>query len=153
MYTRYTKEDLQQVVSAYSSWSEVYAYYDLKVRSSSRSHLRKRAKALGIDTSHLTFKPAIDYIKGHNKLSFDEIFIMGKHVTGVRLRKALIEYGVPYVCLFCKMSATWQDKPLVLQVDHVDGNNCNNLIENLRFLCPNCHSQTETWGYKGKMAS
>jgi hypothetical protein len=39
----------------------------------------------------------------------------------------------------------WNDKPLVMEVDHIDGNINNNNINNLRVLCPNCHSQTPTW--------
>jgi 5-methylcytosine-specific restriction endonuclease McrA len=37
-------------------------------------------------------------------------------------------------------------KPITLQIDHIDGDRENNTFENLRFICPNCHSQTETWG-------
>lgn len=42
----------------------------------------------------------------------------------------------------------WFNKKLVLQLDHIDGNNTNNILSNLRLLCPNCHSQTDT--YAGK---
>ena len=40
---------------------------------------------------------------------------------------------------------TWNDKPLPLELDHVDGNHDNRSRDNLRFLCPNCHAQTPTW--------
>ena len=35
-----------------------------------------------------------------------------------------------------------------MQIDHIDGNNKNDKLENYRYLCPNCHTQTETWGVK-----
>jgi hypothetical protein len=50
-------------------------------------------------------------------------------------------------CCFCGIS-DWQGKQLTLQVDHIDGNRNNNDISNLRLLCPNCHSQTDTYTFK-----
>lgn len=47
-------------------------------------------------------------------------------------------------CLRCGLSE-WMNEPLTLEVDHIDGNNKNNSRDNLRALCPNCHSQTDTW--------
>lgn len=51
------------------------------------------------------------------------------------------------ICERCSL-AEWLGEPLTLEVDHIDGNTHNNKKENLRVLCPNCHSQTSTW--KGK---
>jgi hypothetical protein len=50
-------------------------------------------------------------------------------------------------CESCGIS-DWNKKPLTFQVDHVDGNRKNNNFYNLKVLCPNCHSQTETFGHK-----
>lgn len=53
---------------------------------------------------------------------------------------------IPYKCAFCGNKGEWQGKELILQLDHIDGDNTNHSKENLRFLCPNCHTQTKTWG-------
>lgn len=45
----------------------------------------------------------------------------------------------------CPVADTWNDRPIVLQLDHIDGDRWNDAIENLRLLCPNCHSQTPTY--------
>lgn len=46
----------------------------------------------------------------------------------------------------CDVSTEWNKKPIKLQIEHIDGNRKNNKSDNLVYLCPNCHSQTETWG-------
>ncbi len=53
-------------------------------------------------------------------------------------------------CLHCGIQ-NWQEKPIKLQVDHIDGHSNNNVRSNLRGLCPNCHSQTETYCGKNRM--
>lgn len=51
-------------------------------------------------------------------------------------------------CSICGLPPIWQGKHLTLHLDHIDGDKTNHQLENLRFLCPNCHQQTETWGAK-----
>jgi hypothetical protein len=63
------------------------------------------------------------------------------------MRKAIIAEGrIPYVCDICENPGLHNGQALTLQLDHIDGNRKNNAVVNLRFLCPNCHSQTPTWG-------
>jgi len=56
------------------------------------------------------------------------------------------EYGKNF-CEICGIE-DWNDKPLVFDVDHVDGKRNNNTLDNLMVICPNCHRQTDTWGSK-----
>ena len=64
------------------------------------------------------------------------------------IKKYLIENKIfEYKCSCCGLDK-WLEKYIILDLDHIDGNRNNNLLNNLRLLCPNCHSQTET--YKGK---
>ena len=50
----------------------------------------------------------------------------------------------------CPVSSNWNGQPLVLHVDHINGDNSDNVITNLRFLCPNCHTQTPTYAGRNK---
>lgn len=58
---------------------------------------------------------------------------------------------IKYACAICGNDGTWLNQKLVLQLDHINGNASDNRLENLRFLCPNCHTQTTTFGNKNKM--
>lgn len=73
-------------------------------------------------------------------LNFDKI--------GWDLKKKFIKFHYGK-CLSCGLSE-WLGKPITLEVDHIDGNNKNNDFDNLRPLCPNCHSQTLTWRGRNK---
>ena len=70
----------------------------------------------------------------------------GEATYSLRIKKYLIKkYG--HVCSKCNNN-TWNNKPIPLDLEHIDGNFKNNKLENLCLLCPNCHRQTETWGMK-----
>ncbi len=78
----------------------------------------------------------------------------GKHVgfsVGKWGRKFLTEL-LGYKCACCGISS-WNDVPIVLEVNHKDGDALNNVLANLEFLCPNCHSQTDTHGFKNARRS
>lgn len=65
------------------------------------------------------------------------------------LREKLLEYYGSF-CSICKIKPIWNGKPLVLILDHIDGDASNNSVDNLRFICPNCDSQLETYKSKNK---
>lgn len=63
------------------------------------------------------------------------------------IKKYYLQAVAPNIhnCSICNALDQWENKPLVLQLDHIDGNKKNNSLINLRLLCPNCHSQTQTF--------
>lgn len=66
--------------------------------------------------------------------------------SSYRLKKVMVEhFGIPNLCSVCGQGPTWNGKPLTLELDHVDGNNLNNELNNLRIICGHCHSQTDNF--------
>lgn len=67
-----------------------------------------------------------------------------------RLKERLIRANLlEYKCHKCGITE-WQNEPIALQLDHINGINNDHRLENLRLLCPNCHSQTDTYAGKNK---
>jgi 5-methylcytosine-specific restriction endonuclease McrA len=65
------------------------------------------------------------------------------------LRRYILRHGlIKYECAECGNIGIWRDKAVALQLDHINGDSGDNRLHNLRFLCPNCHAQTETYGGK-----
>lgn len=72
----------------------------------------------------------------------------GCHIVTQKIQKEYLIEKYGYKCVKCGLGSVWNNEPLVLQIDHIDGNRKNNTFANLRLLCPNCHTQTPTWGRK-----
>lgn len=82
---------------------------------------------------------------------FEKVFVENSPYTNnrINLKKWLLEAGIlKNECLICGLGPVWNGSPLILQLDHINGVNNDHRIENLRILCPNCHTQTETFAGK-----
>ncbi|WP_329340202.1 HNH endonuclease [Streptomyces sp. NBC_01352] len=153
---KWTREILEPTVAASSSVNEVLRRLGLDVVGGHHTHISRRIKAYGINTSHFT--PAVRTERQrHNqrRRTAEEILTedMSAHAMRVpsnRLKRAMGEMGMEERCALCGIEGVWLGEPLPLEVDHIDGNWRNNRIENLRLLCPNCHSTTDSYRGRGK---
>ena len=76
----------------------------------------------------------------------EEVFIENSDYARHHIkRRIIVESLVPYKCFNCGNTGEWMEKPLPLILDHINGINNDNRIENLRFACSNCDSQLETY--------
>ncbi|MET7454195.1 HNH endonuclease signature motif containing protein [Streptomyces sp. NPDC005574] len=153
---KWTREILQSAVSASTSMSEVLRRLGLEAVGGHHTHISRRVRAYGIDTSHFR----VPTRRGERRRPRTPAGLLverpageARRVPGDRLKWAMTASGVPEQCALCGTEATWRGRPLPLEVDHVDGEWWNNRIENLRLLCPNCHSTTDSYRGRGKRSA
>lgn len=104
--------------------------------------IRERIKSLGISTDHFETRVCI-------KRSPENIFIENSTADQKTLRKYYLNGNyTSYECSICGMLPIWQNKPLTLILDHKNGKNKDDRLENLRWVCPNCNQQLDTTGSK-----
>lgn len=143
---RYTVDELKQIVKESQTITDVIrklGYYTIS--GSNHDIVINRIQKYNIDTSH--FKP-----KTYTIRTDDEIFIKNSPVVQSVLRNRYSRISDNTKCEICGQPNVWNDKPLVMRLDHIDGDKHNNLKENLRWICPNCDTQLDTFGTKNLAA-
>jgi len=139
-----TDEELLKLAAASYSVSDMMRRMGLIPAGGNHTHYKKKLQQLGFKNFKIRPKKPTPTIK---KRSIEDYLVIdGPRVNGSKLRKLLVESGLKqHRCEICGIE-NWLDKPISLHLDHIDGDRSNNKIKNLRILCPNCHSQTPTYG-------
>lgn len=124
--------------------------YTVKGNSWGYSQVKRRMDDLNLDYSIFKGKSAVIKITRLNNVKKEDILKENCRHQRTVLRRYVIKNNlIPYKCAICGCTE-WQGKTLSLELDHINGVNNDNRLENLRFLCPNCHSQTSTYGSRNQ---
>ena len=141
----FTKEELENLVQQSHSYKDLVILLGYASKGgNSYKTVQNRIQRYGIDTSHFQEKHSVT----RNE---ENVFCENSTATQKVLREWYYKGNYsPYECAICGIKE-WQGKPLVFTLDHINGVNGDNRLENLRWICPNCDRQLPTYsrGSKG----
>ena len=146
------KEVLQPLVKKSNTISEILKYFGLENKGANYKTLHNRLIVDKINFSHIPRGLGSNKGKKFNKtkIPLEQVLIKNSKYARYNLKKRLISEGrIIQKCAICGLGTIWNNKKISLQLDHKNGIANDNRLKNLRFLCPNCHSQTDTFAGKG----
>lgn len=146
-YKNYTDEEFIEAWNNSKSKRQVMIKLNLAPVGGNYRTVTRKAERLGLSSEHMTGK---GWNLGNSAIVVDiaEYLNNKKPILSYALKKRLFKEKIlEEKCSNCGITE-WMGQPAPLELDHIDGNNSNNSLDNLRILCPNCHAQTDT--YRGK---
>ncbi|MGW1973921.1 HNH endonuclease, partial [Streptomyces tubercidicus] len=147
-------DELRAAVSASTSLAGIIRSLDLPDNGTSRRRIKQAIAEQGLPTAHFTGQAHARGIPSQRRKPAEEILRLlasdSPRTSRRLLHRALQEMGMAYVCGACGTGPVWQDLPIALEIDHINGDRLDNRIGNLRYLCRSCHSQTATFARRGR---
>jgi hypothetical protein len=149
---RRSRDEYSIAVASASSAAEALRLLGLRPTGGNYAVLRNRITEYGFSTAHWTGQ---GHLRGKRNphvqsIPLGEILVIRSRYGGStsRLKARLLGAGLMERCCSQCQLEEWMGATISLELDHINGDRIDNRLENLRLLCPNCHSQTPT--YRGR---
>ena len=143
----WTEKQLVDAVKVATSIRQVLFALGLEQAGGNYSQIKKYIKEFNLDISHFKGKSWNKGMKGIGspRISLEKILVKGSEYQSFKLKKRLFSAKLKNpACEFCGWSKAASDGRIPLELDHINGDRRDNRLENLRVLCPNCHSLQPT---------
>lgn len=151
MFDNYSITQIQELLLQSNSYKEFFSKLGYENVSGGYRYkvLRHYIEVHNLEVSHMTNKRYGSKSKSA-KRNINQYLNNEYPISSYNLKNRLLKENILQpICIKCK-NTEWCGEPIPLQLDHIDGNSNDNTLSNLRLLCPNCHSQTETYCGKNK---
>jgi len=145
---KYSDAEFVDAVKTSNSIREALIKLNLKAAGGNYQCFHKRAKELNISIDHFTDPKVWNKNKKFGPKRSLEEYLNGVPIQSHKLKLRLISEGIKIHRCECCGITEWRGQPTPIELDHINGINYDNRLENLRLLCPNCHAQTST--YRGR---
>jgi len=148
---KWSDEDLKKALATSISYAEIVRKLGLRTYGGNWGIVKNACTVLNLDTSYLLGQ---GHGKGRttpkNKRSLEDVMVENSNYCAGHLKVRLLKNGLlKNECSLCGQKPEWKNKKLVMVIDHINGINNDNRLNNLRLLCPNCNSQQPTFS-RGK---
>jgi Zn finger protein HypA/HybF involved in hydrogenase expression len=139
--------EFKDLVKKSSTISQILKHFGLANKGGNHNTVKRRIKHENIDISHITLGKGCNKGKKLTPRKSDvEFFCENSTTNRNHIKQRIIRNNlIKYECSECGLGEIWNGKKIVLQLEHKNGISNDNRLENLTFLCPNCHSQTDTF--------